>query len=82
MVGTAPTLDGVIYRNQTEAPTEAGWYYGKQVADNSIQCYYLLSLDLWGKGHELFLDIVSDSVRLSDRHDFAWFGPVAICREG
>jgi hypothetical protein len=75
MVAPAPTLDGVTYRQQCEAPTEPGWYY-REVGQECEPTRVVRDRD----GH-LVCGYHGDGLpHYLGYH--RWFGPVMTCREG
>jgi hypothetical protein len=66
----------VTYRNQTEAPTERGWYYARLPGARWQPKPTLVYPSRFGD-----LKAV-DGVGLRDIDTLEWFGPVTECREG
>lgn len=66
----------IIFRNETEAPTEPGWYYTKKrgsaeaIRPTRVIDYF---------GEELLVDNIDSYLEIGD---FAFFGPVPTCKEG
>ena len=77
--------DGVVFRNQTEAPTGPGWYYGNGPKGSLLEL--LNGTEIEPRKVYATVDgglAVIEGVQPFGLpiNDYAWFGPVPTVREG